>query len=98
MRDIIPPATTIETGVTGVLAVCDCDEQRPADNLWARVPDDGSDRDTVVVRRDGRVTNRYADGVVGVTDEDEEAAEQDDEPFCPECDEYIRGWLHTTDE
>lgn len=109
MRNIIPENATIQTGDTGILAICDCDEQRPDDTLLAhgaryyvdengeKVPT-GDNWDYVYVTREGRATNRYADGMVGVTDEDAEAAETDEELFCEGCGDYIRGWLHTADE
>jgi len=89
----IPKHTTVEVGEQP-LAICDCDEQRPDDELLASVPADGTGRDVVVIHRNGDVTNMYADGVFGVTDGDRRMAEQDEEPFCDECGDYVHGWLH----
>lgn len=110
MKNIIPPNTEIRTGNTGVLAICDCDQQRASDRLVAHgadyyVDDDGekvpiepSDRSLVYITREGNCTGWYATGSKGVSDEDAEAAEIDDEPFCEECGDYIRGWIRTADE
>lgn len=95
-KNLIPPNTVIETSDTGVLAICDCSEQRPDDELVAHGAwnEDDTHRESVYVTRDGVCTGRYTDGVMGVTDEDKIASENDEEPFCEGCGNYIRGWLH----
>jgi hypothetical protein len=48
----------------------------------------------VIQNNDGSSTNRYADGIVGVTPEIQEIAAVDDEPVCaehPDC--YVK-WIH----
>lgn len=109
-RKLIPPNTTIETSDAGVLAICDCEEQRPKDRLIAHgashyvngdgeeVPIDPIDSERVYITRDGMSTSQYATGSSGVAEWDAQAAENDDEPFCEGCGNYVRGWLHTADE
>lgn len=98
MGNIIPPNTLIETSDSGVLAICDCPEQRSDDILYAHGRPGYDAHELVQITRDGTATNRYADGVAGVTEEDAQAAENDGEPFCSVCGDYIRGWLHTAGE
>ena len=40
------------------------------------------------------VTNRYADGTVGLSERDAECAEADDSPWCAEHREEIDHWHH----
>lgn len=85
-----------ETQAEQPMAVCSCEQQDEDDELYAKVPDDGTGRSLVVIRRNGDVTNRYASGVVGVTEGDRTMAEQDEEPYCPNCGSYIEKWNHPT--
>lgn len=65
--------------------VCNCDN--PEGEVYVDAP--SYDNETyILMRRDGTVTNRWADGVVGVPEEIREDAEQDEEPFCPDCESY----------
>lgn len=90
----LPANAKINTGETGILAICDCKSQNPTDELFAIV-NARDDRGVVLVRRNGDVTNRYADGVAGVIEKDRVRAENESELYCPGCENYVRGWIDT---
>jgi hypothetical protein len=88
----IPPESTVSTGGTGTLAICDCRSQHPEDELVAHIfPGDNE----VIVHRDGRVANHYRDGTAGVDKSDKEAASDITNLFCPKCKQSVHGWLST---
>lgn len=78
-----------------VQAICDCESQSDDDELYAKPVEYPEYWDVpVIMLRDGTVTNRFADGVVGVPEKMAEAVKNDEEPYCPECESYIQGWEH----
>ena len=55
---------------------------------------DGGDEIGILCTGYGKATNRYADGVVGVSQEAAQLAEEDESPVCAEHPhEYIQ-WIH----
>lgn len=58
--------------------------------------DSGQDVPIIAEQRHGEyvITNRYADGIVGVSDEDMTEAEVDEQPLCGDCGSLIDHWEH----
>lgn len=78
--------------------ICECsaDEQHPHDDhLRVGTPEIYEYSEIpILVRRDGRATNRWADGVAGVPTQLQERAELEIEAYCDNCCTYAE-WVPT---
>lgn len=80
------------TADTSSRYVCECpaDEQQPDDDhLRVGTPEiyDYGEM-PILIRRDGRATNRWADGVAGVPVQFQERAELEADAYCDSCRTY----------
>ena len=63
---------------------CECDNPEQVFVVLID-PELDSDRIGILVRVDGRATNRWADGTAGIGCERAQAAEEEEEAACPVC-------------